>query len=54
MKGNQHRKLYRCDYWGWRWYCSTAALSVKRWDKRKAKKAARIDRKRIEEREVSE
>lgn len=50
MKGNYHRKLFRPDYFGWRYYCDGAALRQKRYDKLMAKKAARRDRKKsIEE-----
>ena len=50
MKGNQHRKLYSPDYFGWRFYCFGARRRQKQSDKRAAKKAARRERKRaIEE-----
>lgn len=45
QKGNSHRKLYSPDYFGWFMYCRRAALSQKRFDKKMAKKAARIERK---------
>ena len=45
MKGNQHRKLYNPDYFGWHFYCAKSALRQKRFDKQQAKKAARIERK---------
>ena len=45
MKGNGHRKLYRPDFFGWRYYCPGAALRQKRFDKRMAKIAARLERK---------
>ena len=45
MKGNSHRKLYRPDYFGWRYYCPGAALRQKRFDKHLAKIAARMERK---------
>lgn len=52
MKSNYHRKLFRPDYFGWRYYCDGAALRQKRSDKKQAKKAARIERKKaIEETE---
>jgi len=45
MKNNDHRKLYRPDYFGWRYYCQKAALRQRRYDKKRAKKAARTERK---------
>ena len=45
MKGNQHRKLFRPDYFGWHYYCPGSALRQKRCDKQMAKKAARKERK---------
>lgn len=44
-KSNDHRKLYRPDYFGWFMYCPNAALRRKRFDKLMAKKAARKERK---------
>lgn len=46
MKGNQHKRLYIPDYFGWHWYCDGAALRQKRFDKRIARKKARIARKK--------
>lgn len=48
MKSNAHRKLYKPDYFGWRWYTQRVSLAVKRADKQAAKKAARKDRKTFE------
>lgn len=45
MKGNQHRKLFNPDYFGWRYYCQNAARRQKQYDKQQAKRAARRERK---------
>ena len=45
MKNNDHRKLYRPDYFAWFMCCQHAALNRKRFDKRMAKRAARRERK---------
>ena len=44
-KGNSHRKLFHCDYFGWWFYCDHARRGTKRTDKRRAIKAARKARK---------
>ena len=44
-KGNGHRKLFHCDYFGWWFYCDHARCGTKRTDKRRAIKAARKARK---------
>ena len=49
MKNNYHRALFHPDYFGWHYYCDGAARRQKRSDKKQAKKAARIDRKKISE-----
>ena len=41
MKNNHHKKLYRPDYFGWRYYCFGARLRQKRYDKHMAKKIVR-------------
>lgn len=41
MKNNHHKKLYRPDYFGWRYYCFGARLRHKRYDKHMAKKIVR-------------
>lgn len=41
MKGNFHRKLFRMDEFGRRYYCQHARLNQLRADKKAAKKAAR-------------
>lgn len=46
MKNNVHRKLYRCDYFGWRYYCPNAARRTRKFDKHQAKILARKERKR--------
>lgn len=45
MKGNQHRKLFNPDYFGWRYYCYGARRRQKKFDKQQAKVAARKERK---------
>lgn len=52
MKGNQHRKLFSPDYFGWNFYCFNSRLRQKRYDKQMAKKAARRERKKSVEEEV--
>lgn len=42
MKGNFHRKLFRMDEFGRRYYCQHARLNQLRSDKKAAKKAARL------------
>ena len=44
-KSNDHRKLYKPDYFGWYLYCTHARIGTKRMDKHNAKKAARRYRK---------
>lgn len=44
-KGNQHKKLYRPDYFAWKYYCPRAKRLQKKLDKQAAKKAARQERK---------
>lgn len=41
MKGNFHRKLFRMDEFGRRYYCQHARLNQLRSDKKATKKAAR-------------
>ncbi len=41
MKGNFHRKLFRMDEFGRRYYCQHARLNQLRSDKKAAKKTAR-------------
>ena len=45
MKGNQHRKLFNPDYFGWHYYCDGARRRQKQSDKQQAKVAARKERK---------
>ena len=51
MKGNQHRKLYNPDYFGWQFYCFGSRRRQRQYDKRMAKKAARKERKKSTESE---
>lgn len=44
-KSNDHRKLYKPDYFGWHLYCTHARVGTKRMDKHNAKKSARRYRK---------
>ena len=44
-KSNDHRKLYKPDYFGWHLYCTHARIGTKRMDKHNAKKAVRRHRK---------
>lgn len=46
MKGNQHRKLFSPDYFGWNFYCFGARRRQRKSDKHFAKKAARKERKK--------
>lgn len=48
MKGNQHRKLFRPDYFGWYCYCDGARRRQRQSDKHIAKRKARRERKRVE------
>lgn len=52
MKGNQHKRLYSPDYFGWNYYCFGARLRQKRTDKHLAKKTARRERKKSAEVEL--
>ena len=45
MKGNLYRKLYSCDRFGWRFYCPNRSRILRRSDKQRAVKAARVYRK---------
>ena len=46
MKSNSYRKLYSIDRFARRWYCDHARLNQLRADKKQAKKASRLQRKR--------
>ena len=35
-KSNDHRKLYKPDYFGWHLYCTHARIGTKRMDKHNA------------------
>lgn len=48
MKGNQHKKLFNPDYFGWKYYCDGARRRQKQSDKHIAKRTARRERKKIE------
>lgn len=54
MKGNYYRKLYRPDYFGWYMYCQHAAVNRRRSDKSRAKKLARLYRKKTIKMELEE
>ena len=45
MKGNFYRKLYSCDRFGWRFYCTHTSRALRRSDKHRAVKSARVYRK---------
>lgn len=40
-KSNDHRKLYKPDYFGWNLYCTHTRIGTKRMDKHNAKKSVR-------------
>ena len=44
-KSNIHRKLYNPDYFGWHYYCFGARRRRRKYDKQRAKEAARHERK---------
>jgi len=48
LKSNIHRKLFGCDYFGWRYYCDNAVRRQRRDDKRRAKRKVRRERKRLD------
>ena len=53
-KSNDHRKLYKPDYFGWHLYCTHARLGTKRMDKHNAKKPpAAIAKHRVNNRRKS-
>lgn len=45
MKGNFYRKLYSCDRFGWRFYCTHTSRALRRSDKHRSVKATRVYRK---------
>lgn len=46
MKGNQHKKLFSPDYFGWHYFCFGARRRQKQSDKHQAKRAARRARRK--------
>lgn len=49
IKNNDHKKLFRIDRFARDWYCDHARLNQLREDKKRAKKAARKARKKVDE-----
>jgi hypothetical protein len=53
-KNNNHKKLFRMDEFGRRFYCQHARLNLVRSDKKRAKKKARQEQKRLSSEEKYE
>lgn len=53
-KSNNHKRLFRMDEFGRRFYCQHARLNLVRSDKKRAKKKARQEQKRLSSKETYE
>ncbi|MBQ8403756.1 MAG: hypothetical protein IJX55_04940 [Clostridia bacterium] len=51
-KNNNHKKLFRMDEFGRKFYCQHARLNLVRDDKKQAKKKARQENKRLPSEEI--
>ena len=51
-KNNEHKKIFRMDEFGRRFYCQHARLNLLRSEKKQAKKKARQAQKRLQREEV--
>lgn len=51
-KNNEHKKIFRMDEFGRKFYCQHARLNLLRSEKKQAKKKARQARKRLQREEV--
>ena len=51
-KNNEHKKIFRMDEFGRKFYCQHARLNLLRSEKKQAKKKARQAQKRLQREEV--
>ena len=51
-KNNEHKKIFRMDEFGRKFYCQHARLNLVRDDKKQAKKKARQENKRLPSEEI--